>query len=76
MELGDGEDTEDEVPDTLYHGTARRNADPIREKDVLPKGRQEVYLSHTVEDAIEVGTRHGEPVFFEVDTEGLEVKER
>ena len=76
MELGDREDTEDEVPDTLYHGTARHNVESIREKGVVPKGRQEVYLSGTVEEAVEVGTRHGEPVVFEVDTEDLDVERR
>jgi putative RNA 2'-phosphotransferase len=76
VELGDREDTEDEVPDTLYHGTARHNVESIREKGVVPKGRQEVYLSHTPEDAREVGARHGKPVVFEVDAEGLDVEER
>lgn len=75
VELDGGDDGGD-VPDTLYHGTARRNVDSIREEGVVPKGRQEVHLSRTVEEARDVGARHGEPVVFEVDTESLGVERR
>lgn len=73
----DGEDdTENEVPDTLYHGTARRNVSAIKKEGVVPKGRQEVYLSRTIEEARDVGARHGDPVVFEVDAENLDVERR
>lgn len=75
VELEGGDDGGD-VPETLYHGTARRNVDSIREEGVVPKGRQEVYLSRTVEEALDVGARHGEPVVFEVGTENLDVEQR
>lgn len=56
------------VPDTLYHGTAPRNVDAIREEGLRPMGRQRVHLSERVEAAREVGARHaGDPVVFVVD---------
>lgn len=74
MELGGSED--DDIPDILYHGTARRNVPSIQEEGVVPKGRQEVYLSRTIEEARDVGARHGDPAVFEVDTENLDVEPR
>ena len=60
------------VPDTLYHGTAPRNLDAIREEGVRPMGRQQVHLSGTVEEALEVGGRHADdPVVLAVDAAGL-----
>lgn len=41
----------------LYHGTARRFSDSIREKGLLPAGRQYVHLSQDMETAYEVGRR-------------------
>jgi putative RNA 2'-phosphotransferase len=67
---------ETDVPDTLYHGTARRNVSDIQGEGIVPKGRQEVYLSRTTKEARDVGARHGEPVVFEVDTENLDVERR
>lgn len=73
VELDDGgKDT----PEVLYHGTARRNVEPIREDGVVPKGRNEVYLSETIEGARDVGKRHGDAVVFEVNASGLDVTER
>ena len=45
-------------PEVLYHGTARRFLNSIREKGLLPKGRQYVHLSQDVETAHSVGMRH------------------
>lgn len=73
VELDDGGENS---PEVLYHGTARRNVEPIREDGVVPKGRNEVYLSETVERAREVGNRHGDAVVFEVNASGLGVTER
>lgn len=44
-------------PDILYHGTARRFLDSIREKGLLPQGRQYVHLSQDVATAESVGKR-------------------
>lgn len=45
-------------PEVLYHGTARRFLDSIKEKGLLPKGRQYVHLSQDIETAYSVGVRH------------------
>lgn len=45
-------------PEVLYHGTARRFLDSIKENGLLPKGRQYVHLSQDVETAYSVGLRH------------------
>lgn len=44
-------------PDILYHGTARRFLESIREKGLLPQGRQYVHLSQDMETAEIVGKR-------------------
>lgn len=55
-------------PEVLYHGTARRFLDSIREKGLLPKGRQYVHLSQDVETASDVGMRHDrKPCILKID---------
>lgn len=49
-------------PELLYHGTAARNLDSIREKGLLKGRRHAVHLSLDAETARKVGQRHGEPV--------------
>ena len=67
LEAGD-----DPVPDSLYHGTARRTLEPILDEGLRPMGRQEVHLSGTVEDARAVGLRHdADPIVLEVDAATL-----
>jgi putative RNA 2'-phosphotransferase len=64
--------TDDPIPDTLYHGTAPRNLESIRQEGLRPMDRREVHLSGTVETAREVGSRHAaEPAVLEVDAAGL-----
>lgn len=46
------------LPEVLYHGTARRFLDSIREKGLLSKERQYVHLSQDIETAHRVGMRH------------------
>lgn len=48
---------EKEPPEILYHGTARRFLNSIRENGLLPKDRQYVHLSQNIEMAYVVGTR-------------------
>jgi putative RNA 2'-phosphotransferase len=76
VELDGGGGTPEDIPDTLYHGTARRNVGSIRQKGVVPRGRNEVYLSETVEQARRVGDRHGDSVVFEVEASTLDVVRR
>lgn len=44
-------------PDILYHGTARRFLESIRENGLLPQNRQYVHLSQDIETAEQVGKR-------------------
>lgn len=54
-------------PQWLFHGTADRNLESIREWGLLQGGRQYVHLSADKEDARQVGTRHGKPVILAVE---------
>lgn len=55
-------------PDVLYHGTATRFLDSIRQKGITAASRQYVHLSADVDTARTVGARHGKPVVLVVDT--------
>lgn len=48
-------------PDVLYHGTATRFLDSIREKGLISGSRRHVHLSAEIATAVEVGRRHGKP---------------
>ena len=57
-----------EPPEILYHGTARRFVDAIKEKGLLPQNRQYVHLSMDIETAMQVGKRRDdEPVLLRVN---------
>jgi putative RNA 2'-phosphotransferase len=74
VELDDGgEGGADDIPDTLYHGTAPRALDAILAEGLRPMGRQTVHLSGSRETAREVGRRHadGAPVVLSVDARAL-----
>ncbi len=49
-------------PEVLYHGTATRFLDSIKEQGLLKGKRQHVHLSSDEATAINVGSRHGKPV--------------
>jgi putative RNA 2'-phosphotransferase len=49
-------------PEILYHGTATRFLDSIKEQGLLKGQRHQVHLSADRETAVRVGARHGEPV--------------
>ena len=57
-----------EPPVTLYHGTAKRFLDSILKDGLKTMDRNYVHLSETIEEAIQVGKRHGEPVVLAIDT--------
>ena len=58
-------------PEILYHGTAAKFLESIKEKGILKRNRQYVHLSSDIETAKNVGQRHGEPVILRIDTIGL-----
>ncbi len=72
----------EEVPDKLYHGTKPENVESIMKTGLLPMKRNEVHLSESVEDALEVGKRHCEnPVVLEIDArkmleDGFEIRKK
>lgn len=53
-------------PDILYHGTASKNVESIKEKGLHSGGRNYVHLSAEKSDAVSVGQRHGKPVVLTV----------
>jgi len=55
-----------EPPLILYHGTATRFLQSIREQGLLHSSRQHVHLSAEKATAINVGSRHGLPVVLHV----------
>lgn len=58
-------------PDVLFHGTATRFLDSIREKGILKMSRNYVQLSENIDTATEVGKRHGKPVILTVNTKAM-----
>lgn len=58
-------------PDVLYHGTATRFLESIREHGLRPGSRQHVHLSKDVETAVSVGKRHGKPVVLIIDAKEM-----
>lgn len=58
-------------PKILYHGTATKFLESIKEKGILKKNRQYVHLSMDIETARNVGKRHGEVIILPIDIEGL-----
>ncbi|UZE24515.1 RNA 2'-phosphotransferase [Pseudomonas sp. B21-056] len=58
---------EKEPPEFLYHGTATRFLESIREKGLIAGSRHHVHLSQDMQMAIAVGQRYGKPVVLKVD---------
>ena len=58
-------------PALLYHGTARRNLEGIRDEGVHSGSRNLVHLSAQKADARTVGQRHGKPVILVVRAEEM-----
>ena len=58
----------EEPPEFLYHGTGEKFVSSIEKKGLLPKSRLYVHLSGDPETAKTVGSRHGKPVVFLVES--------
>lgn len=58
-------------PDTLFHGTAVRFLDAIREQGLIKRSRQHVHLSADEKTAHKVGSRHGKPVILRIDAKKM-----
>lgn len=55
-------------PNKLYHGTATRFLESIKENGLHPQSRQYIHLSSSIDTAFQVGQRHGSPIVLEIDT--------
>lgn len=55
-------------PQTLWHGTGEKYVASIDVRGLLPKSRLYVHLSADVDTAVRVGSRHGRPVVYRVDS--------
>ena len=58
-------------PERLYHGTAERFLDSIRQEGIRKMSRLYVHLSPDAETAFRVGSRHGKPVVLVIDTAAM-----
>ena len=54
-------------PEVLYHGTAERFLNSIKQQGLIKGRRHHVHLSADVDTAVKVGRRHGEPVVLKVE---------
>lgn len=57
-----------EPPEILFHGTGEKYVASIKNEGLIPKSRLYVHLSKDRETAVKVGSRHGKPVVFEVNS--------
>lgn len=59
-------------PKYLYHGTSKEVVSSINKSGkIKPMSRQFVHLSKDIETALNVGSRHGEPVVYLIDCEKM-----
>ena len=54
-------------PETLYHGTATKNIDSIKQHGLLKQKRHHVHLSSDTETAKKVGMRYGKPIVLKIE---------
>lgn len=59
--------TEKEPPEFLYHGTATRFLESIRQQGLIAGSRHHVHLSQEIKTAIAVGQRYGKPVALKIE---------
>jgi putative RNA 2'-phosphotransferase len=55
-------------PAHLFHGTGAQNRERLEREGLNKMRRHHVHLSPDLETAIKVGSRHGKPLVFLVDT--------
>lgn len=61
-----------EPPKKLYHGSALKSVESIQKSGLIKRSRLHVHLSQDVETAKSVGSRHGKPIIFEVDSRKMQ----
>ena len=55
-------------PAILFHGTALRNLDSIKQNGLLKQNRHHVHLSSDTETANKVGMRYGKPIVLKIES--------
>lgn len=55
-------------PEILFHGTALKNLDSIKQKGLLKQVRHHVHLSSDIETARKVGMRYGKPIVLHIES--------
>lgn len=63
--------TPQQPPGQLYHGTATRFVNGIRQSGLVKGSRQHVHLSEDVETMRQVGQRHGVPVILSINAAAM-----
>ena len=58
-------------PDTLYHGTAERFLESIKQSGIQKRSRNFVHLSKDEQTATAVGIRHGKPVILVINAKQM-----
>ena len=58
-------------PDILWHGTGEKYVESINQMGLISKARLYVHLSKDYDTARNVGSRHGNPVVYQVDTKKM-----
>ena len=58
-------------PDILWHGTGEKYVESIQQMRLIPKARLYVHLSKDYDTARNVGSRHGNPVVYQVDAKKM-----
>jgi putative RNA 2'-phosphotransferase len=58
-------------PEILFHGTATRNLDSIKQHGLLKQSRHHVHLSADAETARTVGMRYGKPVVLTIEAQSM-----
>lgn len=58
-------------PDVLYHGTGEKYTVSIDRTGLQPKQRLHVHLSKDMATAKTVGSRHGNPVIYQIDSAAM-----
>ena len=58
-------------PDELYHGTSINCIEKILEEGLLSQRRIHVHLSTSINDAMNIGKRHGEPIVLKINSKQM-----
>jgi putative RNA 2'-phosphotransferase len=58
-------------PSKLYHGTVQKHIDSIKNEGLRKMNRHHVHLSKDKQTAIKVGSRKGEPIILEIDSDKM-----